>query len=183
MGGWLARLKNEKAPDTHATKPTKPPQGDEKAGFVGFVAYPPAPFQKIGAGDAVAARPEAPAANDRATPEPAPASDLDRWFWPHSQAMNTGEIDTFTARLARFTDKGVSYDEAERLADVLMIRDREGDDRRLCLECHHLQGFGRWRCGNWQAADVARQGLARDLALMLQRCGGFKTTPTETRSE
>jgi len=36
---WLARLKNEKAPITHATKPTKP-------GFVGFVACPHAPFQK-----------------------------------------------------------------------------------------------------------------------------------------
>lgn len=48
MGGWLARLKNEKAPDTHATKPTKPPQGDEKAGFVGFVAYPPPLFKKSG---------------------------------------------------------------------------------------------------------------------------------------
>ena len=150
MGGWLARLKT---PDTHATKPTKPSQGDEKTGFVGFVA------------------------------DPAPASDPDRWCWPHSPAMNTGEIDTFMARLARFTDKRVSYDEAERLADALVIRDREGDDRRLCLECPHLQGFGRWRCGNCQAADVARQGLARDLVLMLQRCGGFKTTPTETRSE
>ena len=60
-----------------------------------------------------------------------------------------------------------------RLADGLVIRDREGDDRRLCLECTHLQGYGRWHCGNWQAAEVAQQGLARDLVLMLQRCGGF----------
>lgn len=98
---------------------------------------------------------------------------LDRWCWPHSPAMNTTEVDTFTARLARFTDKGVGYDEGERLADALVIRDRNGDDRRLCLECHHLQGFGRWRCGNAQAADVAQQGLACDLVLMLQRCDGF----------
>ena len=183
MGGWLARLKNEKAPDTHATKPTKLPQGDEKEGFVGFVAYPPAPFQKIGVGDLVEAPrarlveksliPQDSAPNDSATPDPAPATDPDRWCWPHSPAMNTTEVDTFTARLARFTEKGVSYDEAERLADALVIRDREGDDRRLCLECPHLQGFGRWRCGNWQAVDVARQGLARDLVLLLQRCGGF----------
>jgi hypothetical protein len=173
MSGWLARLKNEKAPGTHATKPTKLPQGEEKAGFVGFVAYPSTPFQKIGAGDSVMEGPQAPAAIDDATPAPAPASDFDRWCWPHSQAMNTGEIDTFTARLARFTDKGVSHDDAELLADKLVQRDREGDDRRLCLECAHLQGFGRWRCGNWQAADVAHDGLARDLVLILQRCGGF----------
>lgn len=183
MGGWLARLKNGKAPDTPATKPTKPLQGTEKAGFVGFVAYPQAPFQKIGVGDPVAAAPpgnlekslipQDSAANGSATPDPEPATDPDRWCWPHSQTMNTGEFDTFMARLARFIDKGVSYDEAERLADALVIRDREGDDRRLCLECPHLQGFGRWRCGNWHAADVPRQGLARDLVLMLQRCGGF----------
>lgn len=173
MGGWLARLKNEKASGTHATKPTKPAQGEEKAGFVGFVAYPPTPFQKIDTSDSMVEATQPPAANDGATHAPAPAPDLDRWCWPHSQAMNTGEIDTFSVRLARFTDKGVSHDDAELLADKLVHRDREGDDRRLCLECAHLQGFGRWFCGNWQAADMARDGLARDLVLILQRCGGF----------
>ncbi len=175
MGGWLARLKNEKAPDTHATKPTKPAQGDAKEGFVGFVAYPTACFQKIEAVDPGSVKPQTPAANDGAIPDSAPTTNPDRWCWPASPAMNLGEIDTFTARLARFTDKGVNYDDAERLADGLVIRDREGDDRRLCLECTHLQGYGRWHCGNWQAAEVAQQGLARDLVLMLQRCDGFKT--------
>ena len=113
------------------------------------------------------------AANNSATPDSAPASDPDRWCWPHSSAMNTGEIDTCKARMARFTGKGVSNDEAERLAYALVIRDREGDERRLCLECPHVQGFGRWRCGNWQVAGMARQGLASDLVVMLQRCGGF----------
>ena len=166
MGGWLARLKNEKAPDTHATKPTE-------TLFVGFVAYPPATLQKIGAVDPVAVIPETPAANDGPPPAIAPATDPDRWCWPHSVAWNPKEIDTTTARLARFTDKGVSYDDADRLADTLVIRDRQGDDRRLCLECTYLQGTGRWRCSNWKQADVARDGLARDLVLMLQRCGGF----------
>lgn len=46
--------------------------------------------------------------------------------------MNTGEIDTFTARLARMTDKGVSLGDAERLADRLVIRDREGDETGGC---------------------------------------------------
>jgi hypothetical protein len=93
--------------------------------------------------------------------------------WPNTQAMNPGEVATFTARLSRFTNKGASYDDAERLADKLVLRDREGDDRRLCLECNHLQGYGRWKCSNWQAADVARQGLARELVLQLTRCCGF----------
>ena len=50
-------------------------------------------------------------------------TDPDRWCWPHGAAMNTVEIDTFTARLARFTDKGMSLSDAEALADKLVVRD------------------------------------------------------------
>lgn len=104
---------------------------------------------------------------------PAQATAPDRWCWPHSLAWNSKEIDTFTTRLARFTDKGLSLADAESEADRLVIRDRDCDDRRLCLECTRLHGAGLWRCGNWQAANVARDRLDRDLVLMLQRCGGF----------
>jgi len=159
---WLARLKNQKAPGTHATKPTKPPEHTGGAGFVGFVAYPLAPFEKIESSETTA--------NDDRT-EAAP--DPDRCCWPHSDAMNGQEIDTFTLRLARFTDKGLSLDDAERLADKLVFRDREEDDRCLCLECVHLQGVGRWRCDNWRRADVAKAALATDLVLALQRCTAF----------
>lgn len=79
--------------------------------------------------------------------------------------------------LERFTKKGLNYDDAERLADKLVLRDREVDDRRLCLECSHLHGAGRWRCGNWHRAGVAIQlkdaHIPRDLVLALQRCPGF----------
>lgn len=173
MGGWLARLKNQKAPTTPASKPRLPPEGEGVAGFLGLLAQPPAPFQKIEGGKAS----NGPASNETHGVDLdtlATIDGTDLHTWPHSQAMNPGEVETFTARLARFTDKGVAYAEAERLADVLVMRDREGDDRALCLECLHLQGYGRWRCGNWRAADVARLGLARDLVLMLQRCPGFK---------
>lgn len=99
----------------------------------------------------------------------------DSCCWPHSSAMNGAEIDTFTARLARFTDKGLSLEDAERLADKLVIRDREGDDRRVCLECVHLRHGG--RCGNWQAAGVAIRArdaqVPGDFTAMLQRCDGF----------
>lgn len=99
----------------------------------------------------------------------------DSCCWPHSSAMNGAEIDTFTARLARFTDKGLSLIDAESLADKLVIRDREGDDRRACLECAHLRHGG--RCGNWKASEVASNAmdarLPGDFTTMLQRCGGF----------
>ncbi len=143
---WLQRLKSAPTPDANATKPTEP-------GFVGFVACPDGPSEKFTA-------PQQPPANE-ATPDP------DRWCWPHGAAMNTAEIDTFTARLARFTDKGLTLDDAEALADKLVTRDRDDDSRRLCLECAHLQGAGHWRCG------MAKQGLARDLVMMLQRCGSY----------
>ena len=89
--------------------------------------------------------------------------------------MNTREIDRFAARLARFTDHGVILEDAERLADRLVIRDREQDDRALCLECTHLHLS--WRCGNWQRAGVAIRSrdaqLAEDFVNLLQRCDGF----------
>ncbi|HXE23004.1 MAG TPA: hypothetical protein VN617_11825 [Rhodoferax sp.] len=102
----------------------------------------------------------------------------DRDCWPHSDAMNGAEIDAFTARLARFTDKGLGLADAERLADRLVIRDRESDDRRLCLECMHLHRGG--RCGNWQRAGVAMTArdarLPGELVQRLQRCDGFMAT-------
>ena len=86
---WLARLKRiETAPKWDATETTK------RVSVV-FVAPDMAPLQKTGG--------DAPAAN-------APGSDPDRWCWPHSEAMNAGEIDTFMARLSRFTDKGLGLD-------------------------------------------------------------------------
>jgi len=103
----------------------------------------------------------------------------DRWCWPHSTAMNGAELDLLAARLARFTDKGVSQGDAESLADKLVIRDRDSDDRALCLECRHMAGYGpaSWRCGNWQAAGVAisqrASQLPGDLVFQLQRCPGF----------
>jgi len=104
--------------------------------------------------------------------------------WPNSTAMNGAEIDTFTARLARFTAKGLPY--AESTADRLVTRDRESDDRRLCTECLHLAGYGAssWRCGNWQAAGIAinprSTQLPADLVQQLQRCPGFAPAITTT---
>jgi hypothetical protein len=108
-----------------------------------------------------------------------PGNDLDTDCWPHSTAMTGSEIDLFTARLARFSTKGVIQIDAELLAAKLVTRDREQDDRALCLECTHLGGYGStsWRCGNWQRAGVAVQArdnqLPAGLVQQLQRCDGF----------
>ena len=94
--------------------------------------------------------------------------------------MTGAEIDTFTARLARFTDKGLSLEDAEALADKLVTRDRKSDDRRLCLECVYLAGqsAGAMRCTNWQRAGVALRAKDAQSSVApvhrLQRCDGFK---------
>ena len=154
---WLQRLKSAPTPDANATKPTEP-------GFVGFVACPDGASENFTA--------------PQQTPANEATSDPDRWCWPHSSAMSTAEIDAFTVRLARFTDKGLSLDDAEALADKLVTRDRDNDSRRLCLECAHLQGVGRWGCGNWKQATIgtrpADAGLAHVLVVTPQHCPGFK---------
>ena len=116
-------------------------------------------------------------APDTAANDPSP--DPDRWCWPHSPAMNGSEIETFEVRLHQFTQKGLANKDAETLADKLILRDRDLDDRRVCLECKHLSGHGAgsWRCGNWKDAGVAISStyalLPAGLVMQLQRCNGF----------
>jgi hypothetical protein len=107
---------------------------------------------------------------------PAPeALDSDRHCWPHTEAWNTAEIDTFTARLHLFTRHGLDCAQAEGLADGLVVRDRQTDDRRLCLECSHMRRTGGlWRCGQWQPAGLAAAEVPGEVVKLLQRCEGFK---------
>lgn len=161
---WLTRLKNGTSPDTDATKPTK-------GGSVGFVATPPGHIKN----SIVVER----AANDAAgNVQPVEnnqdQSTVDSCAVRAREAMDEGEIDVFTARLARFTDKGIGLEVAEMLADKLVVRDRDGDDRRLCLECANLIGTGGWRCGQWQRAAIGAPGIPAGLVQRLQRCDGFK---------
>ena len=108
--------------------------------------------------------------------------DTDRWCWPHSSAMNGTEIEKFLARVSLFAAKGVTHDDGEGLADNLVIRDREDDDRRLCLECRNISGYGSgsWRCREWKLAGIALKsqdaGLPSDFVRTLQRCDGFKNS-------
>lgn len=110
-----------------------------------------------------------------------PETNADRWCWPHGDSMNTEELDCFAVRVALFGEKGVTVDDAEAMADRLVIRDRGQDDRRLCSECSYLARAGGWRCGNWQQAGVALRShdaqLSTHFVKLLQRCHGFLATP------
>ena len=159
---WLARLKSPKGSDTHPTKTTETISITKAPVFVVSVGTLDGHIQK---NEVIFV-----AANGTGT-------DPDGWCWPHSSAMNSREIDTFTERFARFSDKGLDLDASERWADKLVLRDRESDDRHLCLECTHLHQGAVWRCGNWQRAGVAIRAkdaqLAKEFVNLLQRCEGF----------
>ena len=85
----------------------------------------------------------------------------------HAGGWDDAEIDAYMARQARFTRMGRMAD-ADHLAERLTLRDRDGDDRRVCLECaNYLRG----RCLKPKAAGVGAE-LGR-LAHTLQRCVAF----------
>lgn len=89
----------------------------------------------------------------------------------HAGNWDDSEIDAFAAREARFTRMGRTAD-AEHLAERLRLRDRDGDDRRLCLECTWLGDAGRCLA----AATGRIRGVDKRLEpvqTMLQRCDAF----------
>ncbi len=102
-------------------------------------------------------------------------ADPERDCWPHDQsitaAMNRVELDLMQTRITLFTRHNIGVDMAESLADKLMRRDREGDDRSLCLECVRFSGQ---RCGNYFKAGLSSAGIG-GCSQMLQRCPGFSS--------
>ena len=75
--------------------------------------------------------------------------------------ISNAEIVRFEKRQARISWLGYG-DDAEHLAEMLLHRDRDLDDRRLCVECSHVGP--RWQCAK-QDAFLVRQ---------LQRCNNFR---------
>jgi hypothetical protein len=99
----------------------------------------------------------------------------DRWCWPAVQdldaPMNHGEVETFTARVLLFMRRSMGASRAEALADRLKRRDREGDDRRACIECRCLSSS--LHCQAWRQAGIGGPQVGRDLLPMPQRCPAF----------
>lgn len=125
---WLVRLKNIPLAEADATKATKSGSTLAEKSFVGSVAPTWTASAKIAT--------SATAMNDSLVTA---SNDPDRWCYPHSIAMNTAEIETFTERVARFTELGATQGDAENMADVLVIHDRKKGDMVLCLKCGYLQ--------------------------------------------
>ena len=66
----------------------------------------------------------------------------DAHCWPHSNAMNTAEINRMALRIGMFQRRGLELLQAEALADRCMLRDRDIDARRACIECKNFQSGG-----------------------------------------
>lgn len=97
---------------------------------------------------------------------------VDSWCWPHSGAMNTAELKTFAMRIERFKQRYLGDAEATALADRLVMRDRAGDDRKVCVECRWMGSSGRCiaaASGRLRGTDRLHEPV-RDL---LHRCEAF----------
>jgi hypothetical protein len=76
-------------------------------------------------------------------------------------------------RAELFMRRGLDEERATELAETLRERDRQLDDRRMCIECAHLQRDG----GCFAARQGWIYGAALNLApvqTMLQRCERFE---------
>jgi hypothetical protein len=105
-----------------------------------------------------------------------PANDMDgavadACCWPHSDAMNGAELDAMVIRLQLFERLGVVEAKADNLADRLVSRDRQHDDRRLCLECAHLGDRG--RCLAAAAGRLPADRCVEPVPDVLRRCPAF----------
>lgn len=89
----------------------------------------------------------------------------------HAVQWDEEIVQTFTAR-DTLVRRGYGLDDAEDLAERLALRDREQDDRRMCVECSHLGERGRCLA----AATDRMPGTDRRLEpvpTILHRCGAF----------
>lgn len=89
----------------------------------------------------------------------------------HACGWNDAEIAAFMARRARF--EGLGRVDAEHLAERLTLRDRDGDERRLCLECSWLGSGGRCLAAASGRIPGVDRRLVEPVQTVLHRCVGF----------
>lgn len=88
------------------------------------------------------------------------------------QPWGEDEFRRFGLRVAMFVRRRVPQAMAERWADRLALRDQQLDDRRVCIECKHVQDDR----GCFAASQGRIKGADRRMQVMpfqLQRCPAF----------
>jgi hypothetical protein len=89
----------------------------------------------------------------------------------HACGWTDDEIATFSMREVRF--RQLHRTDAEHLAERLTLRDRQADDRRMCVECRELEISGRCaaaRRGEIPGADRRLEPVPN----LLIRCEAFR---------
>ena len=61
----------------------------------------------------------------------------------HAEPWDDAAWARIVARVALFMRRGIDATDSDDLAERLHLRDAEGDNRRMCLECVHLSVRGR----------------------------------------
>jgi hypothetical protein len=79
------------------------------------------------------------------------------------RAWSAPELEVFARRVKIFVKEGLNEEEAEGLAEAMLVRDAEGDDRRVCFECTKYQ----------PAKVLCSVYRKRPLRFTLQRCEFF----------
>lgn len=150
MGKWAARLDEKTASPAQASTAKTDERGvlsvltvTPTAGAREFEALPTRTCETAGA----------PEANDLA-----------------AVAWTDADIERFNRRRARLIRWGWTEGEAEKLAERLVRRDRDGDDRVNCIDCRYYRPG---QCGSWRRAGLHSSDVGRDLVATLQRCPGF----------
>ncbi len=88
----------------------------------------------------------------------------------HAGGWSDAEIAAFVGRHARLLSIG--FTDADDLAERLVLRDRDGDERRLCVECRHYRGRAGGTCRQPNRADLGGPAVGA-LALVLHCCPAF----------
>ena len=96
----------------------------------------------------------------------------------HEGCWNDAEIETFMARSTRFGARGRV--DAEHLAERLTLRDRQADDRRLCVVCRELEASG--RCAAARRGALANTDRRLEPTQnILMRCPAFSGSDSHHR--
>jgi len=89
----------------------------------------------------------------------------------HEGGWDDAEIEVFMARSTRLSARGRA--DAEHLAERLMLRDRQADDRRMCLECRELEAGGRCAAAR-RGALTSTDRRFEPTQDILMRCPAFR---------
>lgn len=113
-------------------------------------------------------RPEPATTQPRASSRRPPLMTPDQAEMCHLGGWSDAMVTIFLQRKADFMRSALCEVSAEELAERLVLRDRDGDDRVVCLECTN---FSRGECLRSRTAGVGMElGM---LSTTLQRCRAF----------